>query len=277
MTSPVELVNMACDAIGVQAIINGINPPNPANSLAAQVASRNYQTQVDSIFRAANWGTGRRQVALTLLRAAYGTPENTTSTTNIPPQAFLYEYAYPTNCVRMRFVMPNANANAQAGVTPPPFGSFTGTPYPLVTTNMPFIRAIDTDQNGNEISVILTNVENALGVYTESVTNPDLWDPLLRNAVIAALAAYFVNPLNRNAQLLQERIAIAAAILKEARVANANETIANQDHKPDFMRVREIAGARWGMFSGAGGAGLPFGAFGYSDFDLWVSPLGTSY
>ena len=274
MPSAVDLVNMALDAIGGQATINSINPPGPPNSLAAQVASRNYQQQVTDIFRAANWSTGRYQTPLTLLRAAYGTPENTTSTTNVPPIPWLYEYAYPSDCMRMRFVLPNVTQLAGA---PVPMTGIAANQFPVTSSSCPFIPGIDKDANGNQVRVILTNVENAVGIYTQLVQDPNLWDSMLQSAVIAALAAYFVNPLNRNAALLNERVQIAVAILKEARTANANEAIANQDHEPDFMRIRATGGGFWGALSSGFGVGLPYGASGYGSYDSWNGPDGVSY
>jgi hypothetical protein len=56
--------------MGVNTPIQGISPASPSNSVVAQVASRNYQTQVDAIFRSANWNCTRQQAALNLFAAA---------------------------------------------------------------------------------------------------------------------------------------------------------------------------------------------------------------
>jgi hypothetical protein len=66
MTSPVDIINQSLDSMGVNTPIQGISPASPSNSVVAQVASRNYQTQVDAIFRSANWNCTRQQAALNL-------------------------------------------------------------------------------------------------------------------------------------------------------------------------------------------------------------------
>src|SRR5437868_15242425 len=110
MTAPVDLVNIALDQIGVEATVQGIVPPAPPNSLAAQVAARNYQMQVDATFRAAHWNCARVQGKLTLLKAAQGTPENPTGTAPTPPIPWLYQYALPPDALKIRFVIPTIPA-----------------------------------------------------------------------------------------------------------------------------------------------------------------------
>ena len=273
MTSPADICNMALDAMSAKVTINGINPPSPPNSLAAQVASRNYQTQVDSVFRAANWSDGRYQDSLEMLGAAVGTPENPAGgALPVPPFPWLYMYAYPTDCLRMRFVMeppeaPDSSVPVLTNVISNP-----SRPAPMV--GAPFTPGLVKDTNGNLVKVILTNVRQALGVYTIRVDNPDLWDVLLKNSIIAALAAFFVNPIARNKDLMAERTQVAAGLILTARVADANEGVTSVDHLPDFMAVRGVGGGMWGGMEGsatgvAGSIGAPW--------DAWVGPDGLSY
>src|SRR5258707_4915394 len=102
----VTLCNMALDQISARTTIQGVNPPAPANNLAAQVASRTYQTQVDAVFRAAHWNCARFQIGATLVAAAIGTPENPTGALPAPPIPWRYMYAYPSDCLLVRFVFP---------------------------------------------------------------------------------------------------------------------------------------------------------------------------
>ena len=272
---PVDICNQALDQLGQQVTISGINPPSPPNSVAAQIASRNYQTQVDSIFRAANWSTGRYQAPLTLLKAALGTPENPTGVLPVPPYPYNYEYAYPVDAIRIRFLLPTPNLTPG---TPPTMGN-TGINYvALPRTSTPFIRAIDKDANGNQIAVVLTNVRQAQAVYTVRVDNPDLWDPLLQNAIVAALAAWFCNPLSLSAQLLTQRTQIAAGILMQARIADANEGISTVDHLPDWMAVRNVGGGTFnGLDGGSSMWGNSWGGMNGGDYDTWGAPDGVFY
>jgi hypothetical protein len=193
VTSPVNLCNIALGQISARTSITGINPASPPNNKAAEVASELYQTQVDAVFRAAHWNSARIQNPLTLLRAARGTPENPAGTTlPLPPLPWMYEYLYPPDCLLMRFVAPKPTPQTAAVPIMTNLGFIE---RPLVNTAVPFVPAIDTDANGNQIKVILTNARNPDGVYTGRINNIDLWDASLQNAVIGTLAAWFTMPV----------------------------------------------------------------------------------
>lgn len=267
MTSPVDLCNMALDQISARSGIVGINPPAPPNNLSAQVASRTYQTQVDATFRAAHWNSARRQTPLTLLSAAVGTPENPSGYNSngqllpVPPVPWRYSYAYPSDCLLVRFVIPRPNLPI-AGQAPIMTNVGIAN-QPLVNTAMPFVPAIDLDQDGNEIKVVLTNACKAQVVYTGRIANCDLWDSQLQNAVIGVLAAWFVMPISGDKTLMQMRTQLAVGLINAARISDGNEGITSIDVIPDWMQVRN-AGSGWGGFGvGNGWGGAPtIGAWG---------------
>lgn len=267
MTSPVDIVNQALDQIGATqsgGTVQGINPPIPPNQLAAQVASRLYQQQVDAVFRAAHWNCARLQAPLSLLKAAPGTPENPNGTLlPLPPAPYLYSYGEPADCLKVRFLFTNPNWSTGSVPALTNMGSRTQS---IVDTSMPFVPAIDTDAGGNQVRVILTNTRRAQIVYTGRIANPDLWDASLKNAVIATLAAWFVNPVTRNKELLGERVQMAASLIAAARLSDGNEGITSTDHIPDWMQVRSGGEGRYGWtgegrgyFAGYDAISLPNG------------------
>ena len=267
--NPVDVCNMALDQIGAAGqTIQGLSPPVPAASLAAQVATRNYQTQLDALFRAAHWNAARFQTpnGLTLLKAAAGTPENPSGSLPVPPLPFQYEYALPVDCLKVRFVIPTPTP--QSGGAPFLTNQGLTTP-PLINTSLPFVVALDLNANGEQIKVILTNAEQAQAVYTARVPNPDTWDPQLLNAAVATLAAWFVNPLLRNSELVKERVQVAMALVTQARVSDGNEAIATTDHIPDWFEVRGAGGGFW--WQGRGGAGYMAG------WDSMTMPNGLTF
>lgn len=272
MTSPADICNLALDAISAKVTISGINPPIPAQSLAAQVASRAYQLQLEAVLCAANWNDGRFEDNLEMIAAAQGTPENPDGTAlPVPPYPWRYAYAYPTDCIRLRFVMtpPQSPESAVPIMTNAVVNPANA--YPV--SSAPFVVGLMKDTNGNKIKVILSNVQNAIGVYTARADDPDLWSPLFKQAVIAALAAWFVNPIARNKDMMAEKTAMAANIITSARVADANEGVTSTDHLPDFLAIRGIGG---GMFGGADGTVM--GAAGLAaPWDAWLGPDGISY
>src|SRR5579859_6133342 len=102
MTSPVDVCNMALDNIGARYSITSLSPPQPPPN--AVMVARHYQPKIDALHRAAHWNFARAQAALTLLKAAKGTPENPDGTKlPIPPIPWQYEYGYPPDCLAARF------------------------------------------------------------------------------------------------------------------------------------------------------------------------------
>lgn len=261
----VDLCNLALDQIAARTSITGLSPPSPPNNLAAQVAARTYQIQADAVFRSAHWNSARKQATLTLLRAAVGTPENPSGALPAPPIPWRYEYAYPDDCLKVRFVIPQP----QLPATSTPLMTNVGVNYqPLVRTGLPFVPAIDTDANGNQIKVVLTNACRAQGVYTARIANVDLWDSMLQNAVIGALGAWFVSPLSGSDERKKLAIAMAAGLIQQARISDGNEGITSTDHIPDWMQVRNT-GSNWG-FNLEGGGYL-------GGWDSWTGADGVSY
>ena len=264
--TPVDLINLALDQISARAVISGINPPSPPNSLAAQVASRTYQLQADAVFRAAHWNSARKQATLTLLKAQIGTPENPSGALPQPPIPWRYEYAYPSDCLLVRFVIPAPNL-PQGAV---PLMTSVGISYtPRIQTSLPFVPAIDTDLNGNQVKVILTQSCQAQAVYTARILNVDLWDSSLQNAVIGALGAWFCSPLNGDDKKKMMAINIASSLIMAARLSDGNEGITSTDNIPDWMQVRDT-GSSWGGFAIPGGGWM--GAW-----SSWSGPDGISY
>jgi hypothetical protein len=278
MTSQIDLINMGLDQIAARATVSGINPPSPPNSLAAQVASRTYQTQADAIFRSAHWNSARKQSSLTLLKSAIGTPTNPSGLLPQPPIPWQYEYAYPSDCLLVRFVMPAPNWPS----TSAPLMSNMGINYvPAVYTAIPFVPAIDTDTNGNEVKVILTNCgpQSAISppgqlgmpqcVYTGRVNNVDLWDASLQNAVIGALAAWMCSPLTGDDKKKVLAIQTVSALLNAARVSDGNEGITSSDVPTDWMQIRN-SGNNFGLWS------IPNGGY-MGSWASWSGPDGVSY
>lgn len=272
MTSPVDICNISLGQIVQNVAITGIDPPTPPNSTAAQACGRLYQTQVDATFRAAHWNCARFQAAGTLLAARRGTPENPDGSLPEPPQPWLYMYAYPPDCLLVRFVFPLCNFTGAASGQAPPMTNAGLNFQPVINTALPFVPASATDANNNRIKVILTNCPNAQLVYTGRLADPDLWDPSLINAVIGVMAAWLVNPVARNAELLKERVAVATALIDAARISDGNEGITSTDHIPDWISIRS-AGSGWG--TGLGWS-LPGGGW-MAGWDSIGMPNGLSY
>lgn len=263
----VTLCNIALGQIAAAANIQGINPPNPPSSIAAQTASMVFGIQRDAVFRAAHWNCARFQAAGTLVAAAWGTPENPNGTLPIPPIPWRYAYAYPDDCLLVRFVFP---LNLPPNTSPALMTNVGVNYYPVINTSLPFVPAKWINPQGNSVKVILTNACKAQIVYTARVENPDDWDVHLQNAVIATLSAWFVNPLARNKELLAERVQIAQSLIMQARISDGNEGVTSADIMPDWIEVRFTGG--WGAF----GANVQGGGW-QASWDSIGMPNGVSF
>lgn len=238
-----NIINRAALAIGSQSQVSSLNE----GSSLANAAATLYTPTFEQLARSAPWNCLRKEQSLTLLAAAQGTPENPDGTTlPLPPVPWLYQYAYPSDCLQMRFIVPQLPSPV-GGV--PIFSVTTGSPTGLYNNrNIPFAVAYATDSGGNPINVILTNQQQAIAVYTVNQPNPQIWDSLLQGAMVASLAAYFVPALSLHMPLMQVQIKIAENMIQQARVRDGNEGVTSMDHIPDWMRARQGAS---GYFVGA--------------------------
>lgn len=205
-------------------------------------------------------------------------------TTVIAP--WVYEYSYPINCMKARFLPanylnPTVSGNISLPTTPlttggaqPPYG------YGMRLIPAPFLISMDTnypiDGNSNWMEtqgsspggrvVILSNVNQANLVYTAFMPYPSVWDAQFRAAMVAFLAAEIALPLAKDKKfgltMRDRNMAIAKERVMAARVTNGNESgfPMTTDHMPDFMRIRSSGGGA----AGYGGSSCgPWGSGGY--------------
>jgi hypothetical protein len=227
-----SIVNRALLAIGAQAQVSDFSE----GSTEANVAAVLYEPTRDMLLRSAHWNFTRKQASLAQLKA-YQVNGVIQTGSDAPPVPWLYEYAYPSDCLKARYLVP---IQAYPTTTPPPMTGATpvpiaGLPGPM---SIPFVIGSDSVSSQPAQTVILTQLYQAQMVYTARIENPDLWDPMFQEAMVATLAAKFVNPLNRNATLFTQQATIARDIVLQARVTDGDEVPTSQDHLPDWIRAR---------------------------------------
>lgn len=248
--------NLALLSIGARAQVSSINPSD--GSTAADAISTLYSFIFEQLARTTKWGCLNKQLSLTMLQAAQGTPENPTGTSlALPQQPWLYAYLYPPDCLLMREIFPPLITSGSAinqtslnnNVTP----CFSGQYQILYET------AYSVDSSGNPLEVILTNQENAVANYTVNQQNPQSWDALFTSAFVASLAAYLVPALSLNPPLMQQQIGIAQKMIALAQAQDSNESPTVQDHIPDWIRTRQ-------------GATGVIGRYGYQAYEQMAWP-----
>lgn len=233
MTDEVTLCNRALAAIGTRSTISSIQPSD--GSKEANACALLYYPTRDELLRAAHWDFARNQITLSQLKSS----SDTNSTCPVP---WGFEYAYPSDCLKMRYILPFMDVSNPGTVpfmtsaTPAALGlGYWGNP-------VRFVVATDKNTSGNDSTVLLTNQAQAIGVYTKQITNPDLFDSQFQSALVEALGAKLVPALSLNLSLMKLKIATAEAIIGQARLTNGNEGPEIQNIEPDWMRVRQNYG-----------------------------------
>lgn len=232
---PVDVVNIALAEIGAQSTVSSINPSD--GSTEGNVASILYVPKIQALERAAHWNCTRKQIFMTMLKAAV---INGVASDKPPPYPWQYEYLYPTDCIKARYVMPYVNQ--MLGINPPLTTNFYNSPPYFLGPPVKFAVATDI-VDGKNTRVILSNQENAILVYTSDVNQtPDMWDPHFLGAATSFLGAWFANALTRNTQLYHDQTATAKEMIAQARISDGDEGLTSADHLPDWMQVRGFTG-----------------------------------
>lgn len=298
MNLPADIANQALDAAGVDFTIGDLEE----GTKSAQVMLRAYGQCLRQLLRGANWDFARKTAPLTLLADASGQTANVGSQVPVP---WLYEYSYPTDCMKVRFVPwngPGLNApvppqNIQLPQVPLLTGQGNGQ-QPLTGQRLrPARFTIATDYNypppPGQITwevqgvspegrtVVLTNVRQALCVYTALMLYPSVWDVLFRAALVSYLASEVALPLAKDKKfaltLRAQLIATVKAKLSEARKVDGNEGVYSSDIPVDWMAARNSGGWRGsGSFGPDGGFGGELGVLGYG-WDACAFADGSAY
>lgn len=239
----------------------------------ANTALRHYGPTVRSLLRSAHWNFARKQQPMLLAKDATNTDGSVPI--DVPPP-WLYEYLYPQDCIKVRFVPQLA---APEPLTPPLMTNLPVSPIYSGTYPAPFVIGTDllSGPDSTGINVILTNVKGAMLVFTAMISDPQQWDALFMDTVVALLAAKFAMPLVQDKKLALEMRAQSIAIVKDmlgqARVSDGNEGWSTVDHTPDWMRIRRSGGWPSGFFT----SNIPGSPGNFLGFDsIWL-PDGSSF
>lgn len=177
-----DLVNQALRAGGVPDRVGDLYD----GSEPARIALELYGQCRDELMRATDWSFARRVVALTRLKGpppGGGFTPATPWTTIYPYPGFLYEYAYPSDCLDLRAII----------APPGPMPDLDPQPALFRVDNdlTPVVSGSPPTASGPPAKVILCNMTNALGVYRARVTDPATWEPGFIATFVATLGKKF--------------------------------------------------------------------------------------
>lgn len=167
ITNPTQVVNLALVKLGAPYQLGSLYDGSDFAKRALAV----YSQTRDSLIENGQWEFAERNSTGVLLKQAppRGYSPAQPWSTAFPPIPWLYEYAYPDDCVKFR------------SIRFPPFGLFNPDPQ--------FRRySLDNDNSFNPpVRVILCNVPNAVITYAGRVTDPSTWDAAFVDAVVDEL------------------------------------------------------------------------------------------
>lgn len=193
--SMINIVNMSLDAIGYSKHISEFYEGSPAARVALEVFA---QTR-DELIQSGDWTFAFAEVNLNL-------------NGQLPVSPWAYEYSYPPDCVRIRYIKPGVVAGgALRDNDPQPvlFRSFNDQRIPA--------------------QAILCDVNPAALVYSRSITDPSQWDDGFTQAYIAALAEKLAFGLAVQAEIIKARVGLSARDIEAGRSMD-DMTVAEPDN-----------------------------------------------
>jgi hypothetical protein len=275
--TPTDVAQQSLDEAGIDFLLGDIED----GSRPAQVILRAYRQTLMQLLRVANWDAARKEADLNLLADSTGQTANVG--TLVPGNQFQYEYAYPIDAVKVRYIPRQGPVNPGAvsgNITPPnpnvPLMPNLNQAPSLVHRMRPAKFVVTSDPNypppaGSILSevqgvsptgrtVILCNVKSAKCVYTFLNLYPSTWDALFREAFVALLASRIVLPLSKDKkaglEMRKAQMEIARDAIVTARAIDGNEGTYSSNIPVNWIDTRYMgAGWYWGRGAGFGGAG----------------------
>jgi hypothetical protein len=129
MTANLDIANRALQFFGSRTNMNASEFAGLTSNEAIQANLIMFKLR-DELNRMAPWNCSRKYTNLVYISSQPGTPENSAAgpplwVPGIPPPQWSYEYQYPSDCIRPRFIIPQYTS--LAGGTPIyPLGTVTG-------------------------------------------------------------------------------------------------------------------------------------------------------
>jgi hypothetical protein len=188
MATTVEAVcNQALKGIGARERIADMYEGSAVSIVAIEL----YGQARDELLRSKDWAfASANGIPLTLLKGPPppgGYNPAAPWTPLYPPPGYLYEYAYPGDCLDLRAIQ------FPAGMLP--VLDPRSATWRVVNDLTPVIVSVPgltvRDAIGPPAKVVLTNVAKALCTYRRQVINPQLWEPGFVKALVASLEEKF--------------------------------------------------------------------------------------
>lgn len=224
MSSETDVVNRALSELGSRTNIVSLSMDV---TTAAVNARMHYVPMRKKLIRCAPWGFTRK----TIIASQLGDLIDGSS-----PYPWQYKYAYPPDCQKMRYVLaPPPQPSPMA----PTVGAQMVVPWTGPRRDWRYVVAND-DTTGPDTRVILSNVGQALFVYSKDVVDPEMWDAEFEEAMVLTMANKLVMSLSGNVGMKQTWAQLCDKAIMEARLSDGNEAVPRTDHEPDWITARGL-------------------------------------
>ena len=196
--SKVRICNMALSKVGAKSTIESLSEA----SAEANECELWYDWSRLQTLEASDWSFARRRLTLA------------THSDAPPTDLWGYRYQYPSDCVSFRRLVNPLGRQADP---------------------VPFEIELDLTQDNRSI---LTDLEDAVGVYTMDLETVALYSPLFVEMLSYALASRLAMPLT-GTETIEERMALRFASMQAiAHAANANEQALPPSDDADTILAR---------------------------------------
>tara|TARA_R110000751_G_scaffold128164_6_gene230217 strand:+ start:270 stop:887 length:618 start_codon:yes stop_codon:yes gene_type:complete len=202
--SSVQISNMALSHIGADSTIESMTE---SSSEAAQ-ANLWYDYSRLQVLEAYDWGFSRKRLDLAII--------NTISddTADNAYYEWVYRYQYPADCIAMRKI---SNPN---GVTD------DAIPFDIETTV------------GNQARVVMTNMEDAIAVYTFDNESPSMFSAHFVDTLAALLAHRMAFSLTGSRAVSSDMLNLYQGMIRIAPAHDANERMSQPPRESEWVRGR---------------------------------------
>ena len=214
MATDVDICNLALGLLGDSANVTSINPPD--QSVQAGHCSRFYPIARDALLEMHTWGFATTRVSLAQVAT------NPTST-------WQYAYAVPTDALNLlEIIDPNASDDYSVGLQ---------LAMSIPTVVQAGVGVYQSQPFAVENDLILTNQQNAVLRYTQTITDTSQFSPLFVNGLSVLLASYLAGPLIKGQEGRNAAQQMQAAFFKWKEYAVESDS--NQ------RSIKPMPGAAW--------------------------------
>lgn len=172
------------------------------NSIAGSYVRTYYDIARQQTLEGFNWSFARRRRSLALL-------------TEAPPSFWQFKYGYPSDCVKMREIENTARRSNDP---------------------IPFDVMLD---DAGVAKTILTNQQDAVGIYTADITNPNLFSAGMILSMSWLLGSLLSVPMAGRAEDSKRCFDWWQFTLGKGEAADANEQQDEKEPDGDFVESRK--------------------------------------